>query len=207
MTNRAPSSLRPDLALIAKAVPVGVRVLDIGCGDGTLLAHLVEAKGCDACGIELSQAGVSAALAKGLSVIQGDAETDLADYPEGSFDVVILSQTLQTVHRPDLVLAHLLRLGTRAIISFPNFGYWQVRLSLLFKGRMPTTRALPSAWYNTANLHLCTIADFETLCSMQGYRILQADYLQRGHRPISRLGANWRAEQAVYVLEAGHITP
>jgi methionine biosynthesis protein MetW len=199
MINNAP--LRPDLACIAKAVPRAARVLDVGCGDGTLLAHLVETKGCDAHGIELSQAGVRAALAKGLSVIQGDAETDLADYPKGSFDVVILSQTLQTVHRPDLVLAQLLRLGARAIVSFPNFGYWQVRLSLLINGKMPTTRALPAAWYDTANLHLCTIADFEALCAARSYRIVQADYLLRGRRSISRLGANWRAEQAVYVLD------
>jgi methionine biosynthesis protein MetW len=195
------SALRPDLAIIAQTVPPGARVLDVGCGDGALLAYLAREKGCDARGIELSREGVSAAVAKGLSVVQGDADTDLADYPSGTFDVVILSETLQAVRQPQTVLSHLLRIGARAIVSFPNFGYWRARWSVAAKGRMPVTATLPAQWYDTANIHLCTIADFEALCAAQGVRIERAVALQ-GPKVVT-WGANWRADLGLFVLRRG----
>lgn len=192
-------SLRPDLRVIAAAVPRGARVLDVGCGDGALMAALRDDKGVDARGIELSRDGVAAAVAKGLSVIQGDADTDLHDYPSGAFDYVILSQTLQATRAPATVLDELLRIGRHAIVSFPNFGYWRVRLSLLLSGRMPVTRTLPVAWHETPNIHLCTIDDFRELIAERGYVVEHASFLT-GNRHIGPMCANLRAEHAVFVL-------
>lgn len=191
--------LRPDLAAIAEAVPVGARVLDVGCGDGALMAALRDGKGVDARGIELSREGVSAAVARGLSVIQGDADTDLADYPTDAFDVAILSQTLQATRAPDLVLDQLLRIGRHAIVSFPNFAYWRVRLSLMFGGRMPMTKALPRSWYETDNIHFCTIDDFRALIAEKRLTVEQERFLSRG-RPRGATLANLMAEQAIFVL-------
>ena len=142
----------------------GAKVLDVGCGDGELLRLLGETRGVDGRGIELSREGVNECVAKGLAVIQGDADTDLADYPDDAFDYVILSQTLQATRHPRVVLEHMLRIGRRAVVSFPNFGHWQVRLQLLFAGHMPQTDILPYSWYDTPNIHHCTIKDFRQLC-------------------------------------------
>ena len=147
-------SLRPDLAVIAGLIAPDTRVLDVGCGDGALLAALRADKRVDGRGIELSAANVAAAVARGLSVVQGDAGADLADYPADAFDVAILSNTLQAMAAPAEVLAELLRIARAAVVSFPNFGHWQVRLSLLLRGRMPMTTALPVAWCATPNIHL-----------------------------------------------------
>jgi len=152
-------SLRPDLAIIAANVAPGSRVLDVGCGDGELMAALRDEKGVDARGLELDSGDVAGAVARGLSVVQGDADTDLADYPDDSFDYAILSQTLQTTRAPDVVLEHLLRIGRHAFVSFPNFAHWRVRASLLWGGRMPVTRLLPVAWYATPNIHHVTVDD------------------------------------------------
>ena len=194
--------LRPDLAAVAAMVPPGSRVLDIGCGDGALMAALRDGKAVDARGIELSRDGVSTAVARGLSVIQGDADTDLADYPADAFDVAILSQTLQATMRPDHVLDELLRIGQRAIVSFPNFGHWRVRLALLMGGRMPMTSALPVEWYETANIHFCTIDDFRALVVARGYVVEQARFLSRT-RPVAALFANLLAENAIFMLRRG----
>lgn len=191
--------LRPDLAIIAENVAPGTRVLDVGCGDGALMAVLRDGRQVDARGMELDPHGVAECVAKGLSVMQGDADTDLADYPDAAFDYAILSQTLQTTKRPDLVLDELLRIGRKAFVSFPNFAHWRVRLSLLWHGKMPVTRLLPVAWYETPNIHHVTVSDFRDLVAAKGLRLEGAWYLS-GDRVISDTAANWRAEHAVFLL-------
>ena len=154
---------RLDLVVVANMVEPGSRVLDVGCGDGELLQLLADTRDVDARGIEISRDGVNECVAKGLAVIQGDADTDLADYPDNSFDYVILSQTLQATRRPRWVLEQMLRIGRRAIVSFPNFGHWRIRGQLVWYGRMPITKNLPVNWYDTPNIHFCTIRDFVEL--------------------------------------------
>jgi methionine biosynthesis protein MetW len=197
-------TLRPDLAAIAEMVPHGARVLDIGCGDGSLLEHLLHTKDVDGRGLELSQQNVNQCVAHGLSVVQGDADTDLGEYPSGIFDTVILSQTIQATRQPRVVLQELLRIGKHVIVSFPNFGHWRVRLALLFSGRMPVTRSLGQPWYDTPNIHLCTIADFLSLVNEVGARIEHAVALVGNERtrriPGNTRGANLLAEGAVFRL-------
>ncbi|MBX9728226.1 MAG: methionine biosynthesis protein MetW [Sphingopyxis sp.] len=193
------SGLRPDLSVIAAHVAPGSRVLDVGCGDGTLMAALRD-KGCDARGLELDPANVAAAVSRGLSVVQGDCNIDLTDYPADSFDYVILSQTLQTTMRPDCVVEQLLRIGRRAFVSFPNFAHWRVRLSLLWGGRMPVTRLLPVAWYETPNIHHVTVDDFRALLAERGIEV-EGSWFLSGDRPISAAAANFRAEHAVFLLK------
>lgn len=197
--NRVSVSLRPDLAVIAGHVAAGAKVLDVGCGDGTLMAALRDERGCDARGLELDPHNVASCVAQGLSAIQGDADTDLALYPDASFDYAILSQTLQTTKRPDKVMEELLRIGRRAFVSFPNFAHWRVRSDLLWRGRMPVTRLLPVAWYETPNIHHLTIADFRDFVAQRGLKVEGAWYLH-GDNLISPAMANWRAEHAVYLL-------
>ena len=151
--------------IISELLPNNTRVLDIGCGDGTLINFLSKEKNIDVRGLELDEENVETCISKGLSVIEGDAETELGQFPDKSFDFVILSQTLQAFYNPVTVLEHLLRIGKSSIVSIPNFGYWKVRTSLLFFGRMPETRSLPYKWYDTPNLHMCTIKDFYELCN------------------------------------------
>jgi methionine biosynthesis protein MetW len=196
--------LRRDLRLIAEMIDPGVRVLDIGCGDGALLAYLTRQKGVDGRGIELSQSGVNACVAHGLSVIQGDADRDLDAYPAGAFDVVVLSQTLQATRAPRRVIEALVRIGRRAIVSFPNFGFWKIRLSLSWRGRMPISDLLPHPWYETPNIHLCTIRDFVALCDELEVRVERSLTLDPHGRPYPldpRGGlANLLAEQGIFVL-------
>ena len=201
---RPRANIRVDLQIIADMVRAGSRVLDVGCGDGALLDWLVHNKGVDGRGIEWSQAGVNACVRQGLSVIQGDAETDLRDYPSEAFDYVILSQTLQATFDPKEVLSQVVRIGHRAIVSFPNFGVWHIRLALFARGRMPVTDSLASAWYETPNIHLCTITDFVELCDDLGIVIDQGMVLDRKGQPRSlrapgRL-ANWLGEQGLFLL-------
>ena len=192
-------SLRPDLAVIAANVAPGSRVLDVGCGDGALMAALRDERQVDARGLELDAANVAECVARGLSVMQGDADADLADYPDAAFDYAILSQTLQTTRRPDRVLDELLRIGRKAFVSFPNFAHWRVRLSLLWGGRMPVTRLLPVAWYATENIHHVTIDDFRALLAERGVSVERAWFLT-GDKRTSTAAANFRAEHAVFLL-------
>ena len=196
---------RRDLALIADLVEPGSRVLDVGCGDGALLQLLAEQKSVDGRGVELSQRGVNECVAKGLSVIQGDADADLVDYPDDGFDYVILSQTLQATRQPQAVLRNMLRIGRRAIVSFPNFGHWRVRAQLAFLGRMPVTGNLSYRWHDTPNIHLCTIRDFVELIEELDAYIVRGAALDRNGAPI-RVNAPWwvwnlMGEQAVFLLE------
>src|SRR5258707_3362360 len=181
----APDELRRDLRLIAEMIEPGVRVLDIGCGDGALLAYLAREKAVDARGIELSQSGVNACVRHGLSVIQGDADRDLDAFPAGAFDVVVLSQTLQATRRPRHVVEALVRIGRQAIVSFPNFGYWRIRLSLLGSGRMPRSGLLAHAWWDTPNIHLCTIRDFLALAAELGISVDRSQILDGTGRPLA----------------------
>ena len=204
VVSAAARDLRRDLRLIAEMVDPGARVLDIGCGDGALLAYLVRHKNVDGRGMELSQSGVNACVGHGLSVIQGDADRDLEAYPTGAFDVVVLSQTLQATLRPRRVLETLVRIGRRAIVSFPNFGFWRIRLHLLLRGRMPVSHLLAYPWYETPNIHLCTIRDFAAVCDEIGVRVERGVILDRHGQPYSldphgRL-ANLLAEQGIFVL-------
>ena len=161
--------MRVDLGLIAGMIREKSRVLDIGCGDGTLIDHLFRTKQCDARGLEIDMAEVTRAVTHGLPVMQGDADSDLANYPDAAFDYVVLSRTLQAVARPREVLKQMLRISTHAIVSFPNFGHWSLRLQLLLNGRMPMTKTWSRMWFETPNIHPCTIKDFFTLCETDGY--------------------------------------
>lgn len=201
---RAASGKRVDLLRIAELVEPGSKVLDVGSGDGELLELLATTRGCDARGIEISRAGVNAGVARGLAIIQGDADIDLADYPDDSFDYVILSQTIQATRRPKWVLEQMLRVGRHAIVSFPNFGFWRMRLDLLLNGRMPSTENLPYSWYDTPNIHFCTIRDFVALVEEVGARIDDATALN-GYGQKVRFSLPWAVwnllgEQAVFLL-------
>ena len=191
--------LRPDLAIIAANVASGARILDIGCGDGALMAALRDNRGVDARGMEIDPVNVTSAVSRGLSVIQGDADVDLADYPDAAFDYAILSQTLQTTRRPDLVLDHLLRVGRKAFVSFPNFAQWRIRVSLMWGGRMPVTQQLPARWYDTPNIHHVTIDDFRGFLSEHHVRS-EGQWFLSGDKTTTAAGANLLAEHAVFLL-------
>jgi methionine biosynthesis protein MetW len=195
---------RADHLLIAEMVEPASRVLDVGCGDGALLHLLADRKAVDGRGMEIARENVNACVARGLSVIQGDADSDLADYPDRAFDYAILSLTIQATRNPKWVLENLLRIGRRAIVSFPNFGHWSIRSQLLLTGRMPVTKNLPDAWYETGNAHLCTIKDFVDLADVAGARIESAvAFNSAGTRlPIRRSLSlqNLLGEKAVFLL-------
>ena len=200
----SPRALRPDLQLIADIIAPHSRVLDIGCGDGALLDYLTHVKQVDGRGVELSQDGVNACVTQGLSVIQGDADTDLADYPSAAFDYVVLSQTLQATRNPKAVLEELVRIGRYAVISFINFGHWRIRWKLLTGGHMPVTAGAGYRWYDSPDIHLFTIHDFVDLCAELGLAIEKGLSVNRRGRArtfteIGRL-ANLCDEQGIFLL-------
>lgn len=205
------TALREDFCEILRLVRPGARVLDVGCGEGELLELLTREKQIDGQGLEISQAGVSACLAKGLAVVQGDGDRDLDYFPTQAFDYAVLSKTLQQMREPAHVLAELLRIADQAVVSVPNFGHWRVRWALLATGRMPETRSLPDPWWSTPNIHLCTLRDFVELCRELDLRIDACSALSNGkaarpidpHKPIE----NWRSETALFLLSRRSTPP
>jgi len=195
--------LRADLQRIADMVEPDSRVLDIGCETGDLLAYLWHQKNVDARGLEISQDGVHACVSRGLSVVQGDADVDLDGYPDKAFDYAILSLTLQATRDPKGVLANLVRISRHAVVSFPNFGHWRTRLWLLVRGRMPVSASLPYSWYETPNIHFCTITDFVELCRELKIEITRSLIVNRGGKVQDRPAngwANWTGEQGIFLL-------
>jgi methionine biosynthesis protein MetW len=206
----AAQPLRPDYEVILEAVPPGARVLDVGCGNGDLMDLLRTHRTAVVRGMEVSQEGVNACVARGLSVVQGDADQDLSLYPDNAFDVVVLSQTIQAMKRPKVILQQMHRIGAIAVVSLPNFAHWRVRLSLLTQGRMPVTPELPTSWHETDNVHLCTLFDFQELAKETGWAV-EALHPVSGNRRggVQRHAghtSNLLAETGVFILKrvSGH---
>jgi len=195
--------MRPDLHVVAGLVPAGSRVLDLGCGDGDLLDHLIHRHGCAGQGVEASPEALHACVVRGIPVVQADIDRGLPDFEDGAFDVVVLSQTLQAVHRPVLVLREMMRVGRLGVVSFPNFGHWRIRAQLALRGRMPVSRTLPYPWYETPNIHLCTIRDFEELLAREGLTAMRRRLLDDAGGPAPPRAArrpNLLAAGAAYLL-------
>lgn len=203
--------IRYDLEIIAKLIKPNSKVLDIGCGDGELLSFLKETKNTDGRGLEISQSQVSKALSKGISVIQGNAEDDLTYYPNKSFDYAILSQTIQATHNPKEILQEMLRIANYAIVSLPNFANIKNRLHLLFKGTMPVNKTIPFQWFDTPNIHFCSIDDFEKLCRDLDFSIEKKVFLTNKHRLISFFGhrmiANLFADYGIFLIKKNELAP
>lgn len=198
------TELRPELRTITDWIAPGSRVLDLGCGEGALLAHLRDSRKVSGYGLEIDPDKIVRAIESGINVIQTDLDAGLSDFEPGSFDYVVMTQTLQAVHYPDRLLEEMLRVGREGIITFPNFGHWRCRLQLL-GGRMPVTSSLPNKWYNTPNIHLCTLRDFEDLCEEKQIRVLERTVVDRAHRaslPMQLL-PNLMGEVALYRLQQG----
>ena len=197
--------MKQEFRIISNFIEKNTRVLDVGCGDGTLMEFLKENKEIDIRGIEISKKNVQKCIGKGLIVIEGDAEKDLAQFPNLSFDFVILSQTLQAFLNPEKVISELLRVGKKAIVTIPNFGYWKIRLHLLFKGSMPITRTLPDEWYNTPNIHMCTIKDFFNFCNdrkINLYKSIALQNLKSSNINKSNIGfKNLSAVLGIFLIE------
>lgn len=199
------NSLRPDLALIAGWITAGAKVLDLGCGDGALLANLAQARDVTGYGLEIDPNNVVKCVARGVDVLQMNLDEGLAQFEDGSFDFVVMSSALQQVRRPDLLVDEMLRIGRESIVTFPNLGHWRPRVSLGLKGLMPMSKALPAGWYDTPNIHLCTVQDFEVLCRQKQVRIKRRHLVNHAHRSSlgARLLPNLLGEIALYQLYQG----
>jgi len=197
--------MKQEFKIISNLINKNTRVLDVGCGDGTLMEYLKNSRNIDIRGIEISKNNVQKCLSKGLTVIEGDAEKDLLQFPDGSFDFVILSQTLQAFLTPEIVIKELLRVGKKAVVTIPNFGFWKVRLHLLLKGTMPITKNLPDEWYNTPNLHMCTLKDFYNFCENRNIKLDQSIALKNEKiSTINKLNLNIKnlsAELGIFLIE------
>ena len=197
-------ALHLNYAIITENIEPEARVLDLGCGSGELLKMLVEKKHCTGSGIDINQQNVIESIQKGLSVIQGDIDEGLREFSDNEYDYVILNQTLQSAEKPDFVIEEMLRAGKKAIVSFPNFGYWRVRFYLFFKGRMPKSKMLPFNWYDTPNIHLLTVRDFFDFCKERNIKITKSIYIKRGkisRNPLTSFLTNLLCEEAVFVIE------
>ena len=197
--------MKQEFKIISNLINKNTRVLDVGCGDGTLMEYLKDSRKIDIRGIEISKNNVQKCLSKGLTVIEGDAEKDLLQFPDSSFDFVILSQTLQAFLTPEIVIKELLRVGKKAVVTIPNFGFWKIRLHLLLKGTMPITKNLPDEWYNTPNLHMCTLKDFYNFCENRNIKLDQSIALKNEKiSTINKLNLNIKnlsAELGVFLIE------
>ena len=191
--------MRQDLNHILRWIPTGARVLDLGCGDGEFLQLLRRERDAEVTGFEIDAGNITAAIARGLNIIEQDLDRGLANFPDQSFDVVVMAHALQAVHFPDRVLEEMLRIGRQSVVTFPNFGNWRCRLHLATRGRMPVSRFMPYAWYDTPNIHFCTVKDFETLCRQRDIQILDRDMLGNdGDSGLSRRWPNLFALTAIY---------
>jgi methionine biosynthesis protein MetW len=199
--------VRVDYQMIEEYIDPGSRVLDLGCGDGTLLDQLIEGKGCDVIGVDSDLDAVHQCIARGVPVYHGDMLEAMSMFADGRFHCVVLSQTLQQTDQPERVVSEMLRVGKRAIISFPNFAQWRVRLQILLRGRMPRTCSLPQSWYDTPNIHLLSIKDFVAFCLARHLRIVDTIYLGPTYRRLSRALANIRADMAIFVVEQEAAAP
>lgn len=197
----SPASLRSDLQAVADLIQPGEKVLDLGCGDGTLLRYLIDRRGVTGRGVELMEAGVLACLSKGISVRQGDLHEGLGDYPDQAFDSVILSYTIPYLNEPAAIIREMLRVGRRAIVSFPNWGHWRCRLGLLLTGRMPVTTDLPQAWDAAPRARPLTVRDFERFCTAHAMHITRQVFLQGSHRISRRIARNLRTTTAIFELK------
>ena len=197
--------MKKEFKIIAQLIENNTRVLDVGCGDGTLMKHLKDNKNIDTRGLEISKNNVQTCIGKGLAVIEGNAEKDLQQFPNLSFDYVVLSQTLQAFYNPEKVINDLLRVANKAIVTIPNFGYWKVRLQLLFKGTMPITKNLPDEWYNTPNLHMCTIKDFFNFCLKKNIKLYKSIALhEQKTSNINKINLNLKnlsSELGIFLIE------
>jgi methionine biosynthesis protein MetW len=197
--------MKKEFKIIAELIKSNTRVLDVGCGDGILMKHLKDNKNIDVRGLEISKDKVQVCISKGLSVIEGNAEKDLAQFPNLSFDYAILSQTLQAFYSPEKVIDDLLRVSKKAIVTIPNFGYWKVRLHLLFKGTMPITKNLPEEWYSTPNLHMCTIKDFFNFCSNKNIKLFKSIALHNEKtstmKKLNLNSKNFFSELGIFLIE------
>ena len=190
--------------IITGIIERGSKVLDLGCGKGDLLKMLIEEKGCSGVGVDINQNNAVCAIEKGLSIIQGDIDEGLKEFSDGSFDYVILNQTLQSTEKPDYVIKEMLRVGKKVVVSFPNFGYWKVRFYLFFHGKMPKSNILPFEWYDTPNIHLLTVEDFFDFCKERDIKITKSVYIKRGKiskNPFNRILTNLLCEEALFVIE------